>query len=323
MKNSVKTIWPTPVFPHQGTSLGIVCLSAPEPVANPDNFNRGVAWLESRGFKVKLAPHVLKQNGFLAAPPSEVAADLIDMLNDPQIGLIVVAGGGSNSNRLLPYLDMEAVASACKPIVGLSNPTMLLTAISAATSLVTFHGPVLLWNFGGETPIDEATEQSLWEMLAHSEAHLALPAEPSWKWLREGSCQGRLLGGNLWSLQQLLGTPWQPDWHGAILAIEDCFCELHQVAAILDHFVAAGVFDEIAGLVVGISLEVSETELPYTGTFEDVVMESVGSRQIPILSGVHFGHTDKKLTLPLGSIMSLKSDCNSFQLADATIQFRD
>lgn len=317
--DSVKTIWPISVFPHQGTTIGIVCLSAPEPAANPDNFNRGVAWLESRGFKVKLAPHVLKQNGFLAAPPVDVAAELRDMLFDTQIGLIVVAGGGSNSNRLLPHLDMEAIAAARKPIVGLSNPTMLLTAISAATSLVTFHGPILLWNFGGEPPIDEITEQSLWSMLAHSDASLAVPAEPSWKWLREGACQGRLLGGNLWSLQQLLGTPWQPDWRGAILAIEDCFCELHQVAAILDHFSAVGVFDQISGLIIGVPLEISETELPYTGSFEDVVMESVGSRDIPILSGVHFGHTDKKLTLPLGSIMSLKSDSNSFQLADTIV----
>lgn len=315
MKNAVNTIWPTPVFPYQGTTIGIVCLSAPEPAANPDNFKRGVAWLESRGFKVKLAPHVLKQSGFLSAPPTEVAAELRELLFDSNVGLIVVAGGGSNSNRLLPYLDMEAIAAARKPIIGLSNPTMLLTAISAATSLVTFHGPVLLWNFGGETPIDEATEQSMWAMLAHSENQLVVAAEPSWKWLREGACEGRLLGGNLWSLQQLIGTPWQPNWHGAILAIEDCFCELHQVAAILDHFAAAGVFDQIAGLIVGVSLEVLETEFPYAGIFEDVVMESVGSRQIPILSGVHFGHTDKKITLPLGSIMSLNSGCNSFQQA--------
>lgn len=314
MQNSKQTIWPMPVMPYQGTTVGIVCLSAPEPAANPDNFKRGISWLESRGFKVKLAPHVLKQCGFLAAPPIEVATEFRDMLNDSQIGFIVVAGGGSNSNRLLPYLDMEAVAAARKPIIGLSNSTLLLTAISAATKLVTFHGPVLLWNFGGETPIDEATEQSLWAMLAHSEPQLAVTAEPTWKWLREGACQGKVFGGNLWSLQQLLGTPWQPDWHGAILAIEDCFCELHQIAAILDHFAAAGVFNKIAGLIVGVALEVTESELPYSGTFEDVVMESVGSRKIPILSGVHFGHTDKKLTLPLGSIMSLESDGNSFQI---------
>lgn len=316
MKNSVNTIWPTSVLPHQGTTIGIVCLSAPEPASNTENFDRGIAWLKSRGFNIKLAPHVLKENGFLAALPSEVATEFMNMLKDPQVGLIIVAGGGSNSNRLLPFLDMDAIAAARKPIVGLSNPTMLLTAISAATNLVTFHGPVLLWNFGGETPIDEATEQSLWAALANQETHFAMPVEPTWKWLRGGTCQGRLLGGNLWSLQQLLGTPWQPDWRGVILAIEDCFCELHQVAAILDHFAAAGVFDQIAGLIVGVPLEVSETEFPYSGSFEDVVMESVGSRQIPILSGVHFGHTDKKFTLPLGSIMSLNSDFNSFQLAD-------
>lgn len=315
MKQAVHTIWPTPVFPHRGATIGIVCLSSPEPAANPENFDRGVAWLKSRGFEIKLAPHVLKQDGFLAARPAEVAAELCDLINDPAVRLIVIAGGGSNSNRLLPYLDMKTIAAGRKPIIGLSNSTMLLTALSASTGLVTFHGPVLLWNFGSETPMDESTEKSLWAMLECLDSQLLIPSEPSWKWLREGTCQGRLFGGNLWSLQQLLGTPWQPDWNGAVLAIEDCFCELHQVAAILDHFAAAGIFDKIAGMILGVPLEVSETEQPYTGTFEDVVMESIGSRQFPVLSGVHFGHTDKKFTLPLGGLVSLDSCANIFKLA--------
>jgi alpha-L-rhamnosidase len=67
----------------------------------------------------------------------------------------------------------------------------------------------------------------------------------------------------------------------------------------------AGVFEKIHGLIVGIPLEVAEAELPYHGTFNDVVMEVVNGYSFPVLANVHLGHTDRKLTLPIGAHVSL------------------
>lgn len=298
--------WPQPVVPQKGQTVGVVVLSAPEAALNPDYLHRGIDWLGQRGFSVKLAPHVAKSSGFLAAPPEDIAREFHAMLADPEVSWIVTAGGGYNSNSLLRHLDFELMRRVRKPVIGLSNPTLLLNALATKSTVISFHGPVLLWNLGSEDGGPDAfTEQWMWKMLGAKADDIVIPRESSWDWSRPGVCTGRLLGGNLWSLQQLLGTPYEPEWSGAILAIEDCFCELHQVAAILEHFACAGVFNRIAGLLVGVPLEVKETELPYEGEFEDVVMAAVEAYSFPVLTGVHFGHTDRKLTLPIGALTSL------------------
>lgn len=298
--------WPQPIAPDKDQTVGVIVLSAPESALNPDYLQRGIDWLKQRGFPVKLAPHVAKSNGFLAAPPEDIAREFHAMLADPEVSWIVTAGGGYNSNSLLRHLDFNLMQRARKPIVGLSNPTLLLNTLTAKSGVISFHGPVLLWNLGSEDGGPDAfTEQWMWKMLGVRDTDIVIPRESSWNWPRPGACTGRLLGGNLWSLQQLLGTSYEPDWTGAILAIEDCFCELHQVAAILEHFACAGVFDRIAGLLVGVPLEVKETELPYEGDFDDVVMAAVEAYSFPVLTGVHFGHTDRKLTLPIGARTTL------------------
>jgi muramoyltetrapeptide carboxypeptidase len=305
---SKQFVWPQSVDRKKDgrKTVGIVVLSAPEAHPNPEHLQRGIRWLEQRGFTVRLAPHVKECRGFLAGPPEQVAHDFHAMLADSDVSWIVSAGGGYNSNSLLRHLDFDLMRRARKPVIGLSNPTLLLNALTAKSGVISFHGPVLLWNLGSEDGgPDEFTEEWLWRMLGHRDGEMVIPREPSWTWPRPGACTGRLLGGNLWSLQQLLGTPYEPDWTGAIVAIEDCFCELHQVAAILEHFACAGVFDRIAGLLVGVPLEVKETELPCEGDFTDVVMAAVEASSFPVLTGVHFGHTDRKITLPIGARATL------------------
>lgn len=301
--------WPGRV--ELGKSVaGVVTMSAPDGALCPkEQTDRGVDWLAARGCGTKFAPHFSGNAGFLAASPREIAADINGMAQDPDVDFIISAGGGYNANALLRHLDYEALARAGKPIIGLSNPTVLLNAISAKTGLVTYHGPVLIHNLGSAEGIDAFTENHFRGMLGGCAD--VIRSEPEWVWLRRGEqVSGRLYGGNLWSLEHLLGTPFEPDWRGAILFLEDCFCELHQVYASLEHFKAAGVFDKIAALVLGIPLEVAETELPYTGTFNDIVMETVGEYAFPVLGNVHLGHTDRKLTLPIGALCTLDATRN-------------
>ena len=308
----MKIIWPKAVsFDHGHVTVGAVTMSAPDAVTCPTAAtDRGIAWFTRHGCDVKLATHYFGNAGFLAGSPVDVAADINTMLCDSTINLVVSAGGGYNANAVLPFLDYEKIADAGKPIIGLSNPTVILNAITAKTGLVTYHGPVLIHNFGSETGIDEFTEQHFLNVLSNDN-DIVVDAEHCWEWLRNGVVEGRLFGGNLWSLEHLIGTPWEPDWTGAILFVEDCFCELHQVYASLEHLKGAGVLGKINGMIVGIPLEVSESELPYKGSFNDVVMTVTNGFSFPILANVHLGHTDRKITMPIGARVRLDSGANT------------
>ncbi len=313
MNQKHSILWPQQVVLKADSTItaGVPVLSSPEAALNPECTERGVQWLAKRGCKCKLAKHYMGNNTFLAGTPKEVSKDLDDLLSDPDVSWIISAGGGYNSNCLLRHLNYDLIRKARKPIIGLSNPSVLLNAITAKTGLVTYHGPVLMWNLGSEEGgIDDFTEQHLWEMLAGASKRIVIEHEEEWTWLRPGNAQGQLFGGNLWSIQQLLGTPYEPAWDGAVLFIEDCFCEMHQVLAVLEHFKAAGVFERISGLIVGIPLEVTETEFPYGGDFNSLVMNTVQDYDFPVLANVHLGHTDRKLTMPIGAKCQLDYDNN-------------
>ena len=309
-------LWPKPIEKktREKGKVGLVTLSAPEPAENPDAVERGVKWLKDRNWEPVFAGHFLQSDGFLAASPQQIAADLHALLQRPEVSWILSAGGGENSNSILPYLDYRLIRKAKKPIIGLSNPSVILNAIAAKSKLVAFHGPVLLWNFGSEDGgVDPFTERHFWQMLGCS-GNCTIKAERGWKWHRKGDAAGILAGGNLWSIQQLLGTPYQPDWNGAVLFIEDCFCELHQVAAILEHFAAAGVLAIIGGLIIGVPLEVAETERVCAKGFDQIVMEICAPYDFPVLGNVHLGHTDRKLTLPVNGRVRLSSTLNAIEV---------
>lgn len=301
--------WPISVEPS--SCVGIISLGAPDAANNPLNFDRGLKWLESYGLRVKVGPAALGDKGFLAGSPAELVEDLNRFLRDPEVSLVMAAGGGANCNRLLRQLDFELFARAGKGLIGLSNPTVLLNALTARTGIVTFHGPAVVWNLGGEEPLDDYSERHMRKVLRQL-TPITMEAEDSWIWLRPGRCEGVVFGGNLWSLQQLLGTPWEPDWTNAVLFIEDCFTQIHQIDAMLTHFDDAGVFRRIAGLVVGVFESCEEKDYQPSPSIEDTILDIVQDYDFPILAGVHLGHTSRKITLPIGATAQLDSNKNSF-----------
>lgn len=303
--------WPLPLIAD--TTIGIISLGAPEAGNNPLYFERGIDWLRSKGFQIKVGSHALENCGFLAAPPVELVSDLNKFLRDPEISLIMAAGGGANCNQMLRHLDFDLFAHAQKGLMGLSNPTVLMNALTARTGIISFHGPAVVWNLGDENPLDDYSERHMWRALKQ-EIPINIEPEDSWRWLRPGACEGVLYGGNLWSLQQLLGTPWEPNWTGAVLFIEDCFTQLHQIDAMLTHFENAGVFERIEGLIVGVFESCEEEDYTPAPTLEEIVGKILEHYDFPILTGVHLGHTARKITVPIGAIARLDSTKNKFSI---------
>ena len=55
-----------------------------------------------------------------------------------------------------------------------------------------------------------------------------------------GTARGRLLGGNLTVLTAILGSPYLPDWDGAILFCEDVGEDLYRVDRMMTQLKLAG-----------------------------------------------------------------------------------
>jgi muramoyltetrapeptide carboxypeptidase len=130
-----------------GDPVGIVSPAGP---VNKADIQEGLSLLESSGFKVRLAPHVYHNNGYLAGEDDARLADLHAMLQDRDIKAVFSTRGGYGSLRLLDRINYDMIIANPKILVGYSDITALLMAVQAKTGLVTLdwaghlsrpHGP--------------------------------------------------------------------------------------------------------------------------------------------------------------------------------------
>jgi muramoyltetrapeptide carboxypeptidase LdcA involved in peptidoglycan recycling len=109
----------------------------------------------------------------------------------------------------------------------------------------------------------------------------------------------------------LAGTPYWPDLQGAIFFWE----EARQSVALVDSHVTQlkqmGVFDHIAGMVIGRPLH---CEASVGVEFAQLVDEQMGSMPFPVLADVDLGHTDPMVTLPIGGRARLVVEGADFAL---------
>lgn len=292
----MQTVRPKPLT--SGATIGVLSVSAPEPFANAKSFNRGIAVLKERGYEVVLSTHTAEQRGYVTADAATLAADLHELFENNRVSAVICAGGGVNANRLLHYLSWDIIRDHPKIMLGVSNPTVLLNAITARANLITFHGPSVVWDFGAEGGAPELTSSHAWGVLENLGHTYDVPAGDDWQWLRNGELSGRVIAGNLASLQGLIGTPYEPDWDNAVLVWEDVAKPVNRLDMMLTHFRDAGVFDRISGMIVGklVSCE------PSNGiTYDEMLLDLLREDEFPILSEVPFGHTAEKITLPIGA----------------------
>lgn len=292
---------------RDGATIGVVSVSAPEPVTDDAWFSRGLDALQGYGFKVKVAPSTTSRHGYLSAPSEVLADDLYAFFRDPEIEAIICAGGGVNANRLLRHLDFELITDHPKALVGVSNPSVLLNAITAHTGLVTFHGPSVVWDLGSPGGLPAATAEHFWGLLRTTEDTYMVPDQANeWSWFRPGALSGRLVGGNLASVQGLLGTSHEPDWSDAIFIWEDIAKPTNRLDMMLTHFRDAGVFERINGMIVG---QLVSCDPPEGGqSLEEMLEEVLAGYDFPVLTNVPFGHTGDKVTLPLGATVTASPD---------------
>ncbi|WP_329410718.1 LD-carboxypeptidase [Nocardia vinacea] len=287
------------IFPpalKSGDRVGIITSSAPEPFTDPEWFQRGLTALKAAGFDVAVAPTATQEFGYRAAPEQQVLADLDAFVCDPSIEGIIFAGGGKNSNRLLGGLDLGALAQHPKVIVGVSDPTVLLNAITAQTGLITFHGPSVVWDWGSEQ-LNELTASHFVQTVGGQKEAGHFDGS-SLRVLRRGHVEGHLVAGCLSAVRNLLGTPFEPNWDGAILAWEDVSKPIELLDATLTHFRDLEVLDKISGMVVG---ELVNCEDSRGWGVEAMLHDLTDDYDFPILTGLPFGHTSTKYTLPIGA----------------------
>ncbi len=274
----------------RGAAVGVCAPSGP---VNAECVAAGIAWLESEGFRVRAGRHLHDRRGYLAGADASRAADLLELVRDPDVGAIMLARGGYGLPRLLDGLDPRPFRRARKPIVGYSDATALLLWLRRRAGLGALHGPML------ERADVTATARARLLALLRGDAAGQAPLEGST--LARGRATGPLVGGNLKTLITSLGTPWEVDTRGAILFFEEVNEQPYAIDRMLVQLRSAGKLADAAGVAVGALVCCESERYPEVGAC-DVLRELLpASVNGPVVIGLPFGHVADNQTLGSGA----------------------
>ncbi|HUU86998.1 MAG TPA: LD-carboxypeptidase [Candidatus Glassbacteria bacterium] len=279
---------------------------------------RGLQILQEQGFSPILGENIffLRTNGLYSAPLEKRIEEFTWAIEDNTIDAIICATGGFGSAQILPYLPYEKIAKTRKPIIGFSDISAINNAILAKSNLITFNGPMVSVRtdtYDHEEKDKKSLEFAL-ELLQTNESWGSKPFIDN-KFLPRcvsmGTASGPSIGGNLSTIETLIGTPYMPDSTGAILFIEDTHESGYEISKLLSHLKLAEILDKLSGIVVGrftAQKDASSADVP---SIEQVIVEHLQDGP-PCIFGLNFSHITSSATIPIGAETTV--DANKLQV---------
>ena len=166
-----------------------------------------------------------------------------------------------------------------------------------------------------------------WKDPANQTKRRQLTPCTGWRFLQGRSVhRGHLIGGCLEVLECLRGTELWPSldqWNGAFLFLEtsEDAPPPVEVARALRVYAAEGVLEGIAGILFGRpGGQVDPSRFnEYDEAILKVVTEEQGHEDIPIVTGMDFGHTDPFMTLPYGTRAEIDCDKQQFRIIESAV----
>lgn len=249
--------------------------------------------LKSWNLQPVMVPDLFAIDRQFAGTDNQRRTGLEFALNEKDIRAILCVRGGYGTVRLLEKLDASALQQDPKWIIGYSDITVLHGYLKNNYNLASLHASMPV-NFANNTP--EALN-SLKEALFNGRNSFEIPAH---SFNRDGEAEGPLMGGNLSMLYGMTGTMDLPELEGSILFLEDLDEYLYHIDRMMWNFKRGGVFEKIAGLVVGGMSDMRDNNIPFGRTAEEIIKEAVASYNFPVCFGFPAGHVADNRALIMG-----------------------
>lgn len=313
----------------QGAVIAVCSPSRSIGIKTLGDVRQAAARLQSAGFTIRLSESCVLPDRFQSSPAQERASELMAALQDPEVEGILISTGGWSAIDILPLIDFdELTAVAPKVICGMSDATVITTAVLAKLGWQTYYGPNFI-SFA-EGPLPEWTMRDYVEILTSEPTawrHLMTPpeygevksgfgaakdVEPDDGPLvvRPGVAEGFVFGGNLGTLFLLQGTEyWPPLQAPVVLFVEDDdlagkYTLVEAVRRLRSLLLQDGIRDKVAGLVFGRFQKGAEVSSPDLAAALLAIPELA---HVPIVANASFGHTLPMQTIPIGGRCSIQA----------------
>ncbi len=338
---------------QSGDTVATVSLSWGGAGEIPHRYQQGKHQLQKTfGVNVIEMTNTLKSAAYLDKHPQARADDLHEALLNPDVKAIISNIGGSDSIRLLPYVDLDIIRNNPKIFLGFSDSTVNHFMFYKA-GVTSFYGTSLLCGFaenGGmhQYQIDDirrtlfsskpagiikpstawTNEHIEWENPALTNTVRMMTESRGWRWLNcpnsIAKIQGELLGGCIEVLEFMKDTSlWvkPDDWAGKILFLETS--EDHPAPDFfrywLRNYVSSGIMGKVKAVIVG-RPHSNKYWQEYDHELHRVIIDEAGLTHLPIITGMDFGHSEPTFTLPLGAKAEIDCANQTFAIFESGVQ---
>jgi len=334
---------------QRGDTVAFVAPSAGLAALVPHRLGRARLLFEKLGYKVKIYPSAKKNIGFSSDTPEKRAEDINNAFLDKDVKAIICTIGGNSAHQILENIDFDIIKKNPKIFCGYSDITTLHFAFHKKSNLITFYGPTAIAEFGETLNLEEYTLDYFSKAVGSTQAIGKVLPSAKWtdskkadwtkkedlrikreykknqgfEWLKPGKAEGVIMGGCITSMMHTKGTEYFPDFTNKILLLEtpegEDFRKGESLANI-DGYLAdlriLGIFKKIKGIIFGRGFGYTGKEI---NNLKNIILFNTRGYNFPILYGVDVGHTDPKITLPLGIKVTIDSSKNIFSIDESGV----
>jgi len=284
---------------------------------------------EEMGLTLSFGKHINETDDFASSSVESRIEDLHDAFADENVKAILTVIGGFNSNQILKYIDWNLIQKNPKIFCGFSDITVLNNAIYAKIGLATYSGPHYS-TFGQKLHFDYSLEY--FKKCLLSDGQFEIKSSKEWSddaWyldqnkreplpnegylvVHEGKAEGTIIGANLCTFNLLQGTEYMPGLTNSVLFIEDDYESVpHTFDCDLQSLIHQPGFEGVKGMVIGRFQKASKMT---NDLLNQIIETKKELKKIPIIANVDFGHSDPKITFPIGGSAVVKAFQNNVQL---------
>lgn len=318
--------YPKPL--RQGDTVGVTALSSGVPEPLHHLIHNAKRQFEKRGYHVTVGKTVWTETKSASATKETRAAELMAMFNSTEIDAIIPPWGGEILIELLHLIDWKEITP--KWILGYSDTSTFLFALTVKTGIATAHGPNFVelrseeWEPVAsqfmnvlQTPEGSSIEQhssekfqSKWQHDAPNDPYVyKLDSPTEWKVIGTSAIEmeGRLLGGCIDTIRHLVGTPYgdiasfQKNFlndEPILWYFENCQMNATDFHRSMLQFAYAGWFDNAAGIIFGRSPAGQEVGGFTVLDSMERIKELTG---LPIIYDADVGHVPPQITFVNGA----------------------
>ena len=281
---------------------GIYLISPSGAVSDPLAVELARERLGELGFKTTVDRTALAVHERFAGTDKQRLAGIARALKQKH-PIVMATRGGYGLSRLLPSIDWTAVAESGKLFIGQSDFTVFSLALLAKTGASSYAGPTAVYDFGAKK-MDDLTAALFTESMRRELEVLSFESPGS----DAVDARGILWGGNLAMVASLVGTPYMPDIDGGILFLEDVAEHPFRIERMLTQLWHAGILARQKAILLGRFTDYRLAAHDNGFDLPSVIAWLRATVKVPVITGLPYGHTRVKATLPVGKRVGIATE---------------